>query len=387
MRHFRLPIIWTLLFSGFSFSACSEKSGNSEMKTGTRSLRLPGLGPVPPLPEWADNPATEEKKALGRLLFAERRLSGSGQAVCGNCHPSNADFQSNTPLDLPDRSYPNLAPSLHRNAPTLYNIVYAPMMRWDGSHFIDLADAMALPLAEANMNLTKGIPASDPHSIDVPSAQETLKERLTRGELRGYLPLYREAFGVDPLTLTKEEIWRLTGQALAVYIRIAVSRDAAFDRWNAGDDSAISEAAQRGVELFTGRARCVACHSGPLFSDFQFHNVSTSPPSADGTRPDEGRYAVTGIEKDRGAFLTPSLRSVARTSPYFHDGSQTRLLNVIRHKTSDMAKKDPLHDPLMAKPSYLTDAEINDLIAFLKTLDGKALPRDEVKPPLEFPEP
>ncbi len=353
----------------------------------TPALRYPMFGPVPPLPEWKDNLPTEAKKNLGRLLFAERRLSGSGQAVCGNCHPSSVDFQSNTPVDLPDRSYPNLAPALHRNAPSLLNIVYAPMMRWDGSHFTDLADAMVLPLAEANMNLTKGIPSSDPHTVHVPSAQETLKERLIQGELRGYLPLYREAFGVDPVNLSQEEIWRLTGEALAVYIRIAVSRDAAFDRWNAGDDTAIPEAAKRGVELFVGRGRCVACHNGPFFSDFKFHNISTSPPNAEGVRLDEGRYAVTGLEKDRGAFLTPSLRSVARSSPYFHDGSQTRRVNVIRHKTTEKAKTDPLHDPMLAQMVSLSDAEINDLVAFLKTLDGKPLPKAEVSPPLVFPNP
>ncbi|HET9240649.1 MAG TPA: cytochrome c peroxidase [Oligoflexus sp.] len=353
----------------------------------TPTLRYPQLGPVPLLPEWKDNPATEAKKALGRLLFSERRLSGSGQIVCGTCHPSNADFQSNTPLDLPDRSYPHLAPALHRNAPSLLNIVYAPMLRWDGSHFTDLADAMVLPLAEANMNLTKGIPASDPFTIHIPSAQETLKERLTRGELRGYLPLYREAFGVDPMNLSQEEIWRLTGQALAVFIRIAVSRDAAFDRWNAGDDTAIPEAAKRGAELFVGKARCVACHSGPFFSDFKFHNISSSPPNAEGARADEGRYTVTGLEKDRGAFLTPTLRSVARSSPYFHNGSQTRLVNVIRHKTGENARKDPLHDPILAQTTALSDADINDLVAFLKTLDGKPLPKDEISLPLDFPNP
>jgi cytochrome c peroxidase len=378
MRLVKLFAIFCLFAPDFFLSVAHSQ---------TPALRYPQLGPVPPLPEWKDNPATVAKKNLGRLLFAERRLSGSGQAVCGNCHPSNADFQSNTPVDLPDRSYPHLAPALHRNAPSLLNIVYAPMMRWDGSHFTDLADAMVLPLAESNMNLTKGIPASDPFTVHIPSAQETLKERLTRGELRGYLPLYREAFGVDPLNLSQEEIWRLTGQALAVYIRIAVSRDAAFDRWNAGDDNAIPEAAKRGAELFVGKARCVACHSGPLFSDFKFHNISTSPPNAEGLRPDEGRYEVTGLEKDRGAFLTPSLRSVARSSPYFHDGSQTRLVNVIRHKTSEKARKDPLHDPLMSLLSPLSDAEINDLVAFLKTLDGKPLPKDETSLPLDFPNP
>src|SRR6185369_13379241 len=105
-----------------------------------------------------------------------------------------------------------------------------------------------------------------------------------------------------------------------------------FDRWNAGDDAAMNAAAVRGLTLF--RAECIACHSGPLFSDFRFHNVSTSPPDASGMRADEGRFRVTGVEADHGAFLTPTLRHVSNTSPYLHDGSQTTLAAVIRHLTS-----------------------------------------------------
>jgi cytochrome c peroxidase len=370
----------------FMVGACSPESRSLLNNVPRSTLRIPQLGPVPAIPDWPDNPPTEAKKHLGRLLYAERRLSGSGNTVCGTCHPSNAEFQSGGPLDLPDRSFPNLTPSLHRNAPSLLNIVYAPIMRWDGSHFTDLFDAMALPLAEANMNLSRGVPSNDIHTVEIPTAQEELKRRLVDGELRGYQPLYQEAFGVDVTRLSAPEIWRLTGQALAVYIRIAVSRDAPFDLWNAGDDNAISESAKRGAELFTGKGRCISCHHGPLFSDFQFHNVSTSLPDSNGQRPDEGRYLVTGKESDRGAFLTPMLRSVARTSPYFHDAAQTRLVKVIRHFTSDAVKQDPLHDRLVKQPTEFSESEINDMVAFLKTLDGKSLDKEEVKLPSQFPE-
>jgi cytochrome c peroxidase len=367
-------------------SGCSLESRQAAPAAQNMNLRIPQIPPVPELADWPDNPATATKKHLGRLLYSERRLSGSGNTTCGNCHPSIADFQSGGPFDLPDRSLPNISPSLHRNAPSLLNIVYAPMMRWDGSHFTDLYDVMVLPLAEANMNLSQGIPAHDIHTIDIPSAQEELKRRLLSGELRGYQPLYQEAFGVDVKQLSAQEIWRLTGKAMAVYIRIAVSRDAPFDRWNAGDDQAISESAKRGAEIFTGKARCITCHRGPLLSDFNFHNVSTSLPDTSGQRPDEGRYLVTGKESDRGAFLTPMLRSVARSSPYFHDSSQSRLLRVIRHFTSEAARQDPLHDSLLDQPVNLSDSEIQDVVEFLKSLDGKPLDREELKLPANFPE-
>ncbi len=347
-------------------------------------LRIPRLGPVPPLPEWPDNPATEAKKQLGQTIYFDARLSGSGTMVCGGCHPATTDFQSSTATDLPDRSYPNLSPSLTRNAPSLWNLVYAPMLRWDGSHFTDLYDAMVLPFAEANMNLSKGIPSEHVEVVDVASAQETLRTKFTQ-EIPGYIPLFKEAFGVEIDQLSAAEIWRLTGKAMAVYIRVAVSRDAAFDRWNAGDDSAISDAAKRGVDLFVGKAGCIACHNGPMFSDYDFHNMSTSLPGSSGKRPDEGRFLVTGREEDRGAFLTPTLRSVARSSPYFHTGTVGSIAKVIKHITGPTATLDPLHDVLLDDPVALSDSEIADLVAFMKTLDGKAVPRSELKGPLSFP--
>src|SRR5205085_2916492 len=113
--------------------------------------------------------------------------------------------------------------------------------------------------------------------------------------------------------------WKLVGRALAAFVRLAASRDAAFDRWNAGDDGAMSAAAVRGLDLFRGKGRCVLCHAGPLLTDFGFHNVSSAPPGVDGERADEGRFLVTGREPDRGKFLTPTLRGAWDTAPYFHD--------------------------------------------------------------------
>jgi cytochrome c peroxidase len=347
-------------------------------------LRAAEMGPVPDLPSWADNPPNDAKWALGKSLYNDIRISGSGTATCNNCHLSTTDFQDATPLDAPDRSYPARAPTLPRNAPSLLNLVYAKMLRWDGSYFTDVFDVAVLPYAEANMNLSHRLAPEDVEGVDVPGAQEAMQKKLTV-EVPGYRPLFQEAFGEDIAQLAPKDTWRLAGKAIATYLRSAVSRDAAFDRWNAGDSSAMSAAAARGFTLFRGKAMCTSCHSGPLFSDFQFHNVSTSLPDASGARADEGRIKVTALEKDRGAFLTPMLRSVSDTSPYLHDGSETRLVSVIKIKLGKRGAQDPNHDPLLDHMPDLDDGEIDDLVQFLKALQGAPLAPDVVLPPTSLP--
>jgi cytochrome c peroxidase len=144
-----------------------------------------------------------------------------------------------------------------------------------------------------------------------------------------------------------------------------------FDRWNAGQGK-IPEAAQRGVGLFAGKARCALCHFGPNFTDNTFHNISTSLPDENGVRPDEGRARVTGLAADGGKFLTPSLRQVTLTSPYFHNGSAFGLLDVLNHLDGGAAA-DPNHDPLVGTPLGLTAAERTDIVAFLHTLRSPAI--------------
>lgn len=346
-------------------------------------LRIVAIPPVPPLPEWPDNPPSAAKKELGKALFWDRRLSGSGTTVCANCHLATTAFQSATPFDAPDRSYPASAPTLRRHTPSLVNVVYAPMMRWDGSHFTDLADMMALPFAEPNMNLS-GLAVTEGDRVDVAGAQAALHRKVTV-EIPGYVALYQAAFGQDVRAATPEHLWRLTGQALAVFIRIAVSRDAPFDRWNAGDAAAMSVSAQRGAVVFNGRAGCVTCHTGPFLSDFDFHNVSTSPPDGSGRRADDGRFLVTGKEEDRGKFLTPMLRGVARTSPYFHDGSLIGVREVVRLKTGAGRALDPLHDPVLDRLPPLSEGDLDDLVAFLKSLDGPPIPLEELEMPPRLP--
>jgi|GEM_PF-877706 len=374
----RFFVVFALL--GFVFGCGEDPSEDREaswralypmdVETG---LRLPAHGPVPALPDWQDNLFSEAKDRLGRALYFDNRLSGSGKGNCTACHTNTTQFMSGLVFDIPDRSYPERTPTLDRNAPSLLNIAYAPVFRWDGSHGTNLYEQMVLPFAEANMNLTPDIPAEDFHTVDVPSAQVELKHRLTQ-VLPGYVDWYLEAFEQDIRALPPEEVWLLTGKALAIFIRRAVSRDSAFDKWNAGDDQAMSAEAIVGLGLFLGKAGCNRCHSGPMFTDYQFHNLSLSLPDADGHRPDEGRYKVTGDELDRGAFLTPSLRSVTKTAPYFHHGQIGSLRAVIQHIVGDASRADPLHSSLLNGLEPLADAEMEALVAFLKSLIGARLP-------------
>jgi cytochrome c peroxidase len=380
LRGFVINFCWLLTALMFCTAGCgATSSAKSASDGGAAKLRAPELGPVPPLPVFVDDPITPAKLALGTTIYFDKRLSGSGHISCNACHVPNTSFQDSLPLSTPDRSYPANEPTLFRNTLSFLNIVYAPVFRWDGSH-TDLLDVVAFPFAEPNMNTAKLPVGNDAN--DVPAAQAALLHKLTV-ELPGYREPFRDAFGVDIMTLDAPGLWRLTGRALRAFLTQAVSRDAPFDRWNAGDDTAMNAAAVRGLEVFRGHGRCIACHVGPLFTDFQFHNISSSPPRADGTRADEGRHRITQRESDRGEFLTPTLRSTYNTSPYFHDGSKSGLRDVLTFLSSPAVTADPNHDVMMAEPIPLTDGDISDLIEFLHALNGS--PVAAITPPTSFP--
>lgn len=350
--------------------ACSSSDTGPDAAPGAgarpAALRVPELGPVPPLTAPEGDALTQEKIQLGADLFFDVRLSGSGHTSCNSCHVSLTNWQDSLPRSAPDRSYPSDEPMTGRNTPSFMNVLYAPVVRWDGSH-TDLVEALALPFAEPNMN-TARLPSGSA-AIDVGPAQQSFYQKVT-GDFPGYIQRYSDAFGVDITQAPPGDVWRLTGRAIRAFLSLASSRDAPFDRWNAGDDAAMDASAVRGLELFRGKGKCISCHSGPFFTDFGFHNLSISAPDAGGVRPDEGRYLVSGQPEDKGKFLTPSLRQVYDTGPYFHDGSRGSLRDVLHFFASPEVTADPNHDPLFSTPLDLNDAEINDLIAFLKALRG-----------------
>jgi cytochrome c peroxidase len=187
----------------------------------------------------------------------------------------------------------------------------------------------------------------------------------------GYRPLFAKAFGDPEVTLDR------IGKAIASYERTVVTGDSPYDRYQAGDKDALSPSAVRGMALFNGKANCVHCHAGFNFTDesFQDIGVGTNTPT-----PDPGRFAVTNDAADRGKFKTPTLRNVAQTAPYMHDGSEATLADVV-----DFYDRGGIANPNLSKEIkalHLTAGEKRDLVAFLESLTG---PVENATPPATLP--
>jgi cytochrome c peroxidase len=194
----------------------------------------------------------------------------------------------------------------------------------------------------------------------------------TIAAVRGYAAPFARAFGDS--TVTMERIAR----AIASYERSVVSGDSPYDRWKAGEPNAMSAAAIRGAELFRVKANCQDCHVPPNFTDEAFNNVGVG---ADDPNADLGRFEVTKIAIKRGAFKTPTLRNVALTAPYMHDGSEPTLRDVVRFYDRGGGKNPWLSGEI--RPLHLSKREVDDLVAFLEALTG---PVQNAGPPAHLPE-
>lgn len=320
---------------------------------GAAGLRYPQLPPLGRLPRDPQNAPTPARRNLGAELFFDPRLSGSGTTACNNCHVYNTNWQDNLVKPRPDTSRGADFFTLPFNTESLLNIDYRPFFFRDGRH-TDLGEAFTEPWIEDNQQLGETRAAAAARLATILRASP------------GWVARFRRAFKTDIRTAGDDAVFVFAGCALAVFSRQLITRESPFDRWNRRAGK-IPAAAERGVSLFVGKAGCVGCHVGPNFSDGSFHNVSTSPPGADGTRADEGCARVTGRAEDGGKFLTPTLRQVTTTSPYFHDGSALTLVDVLNHLNADTGA-DPNHDPQVGKPLGLAATEKYEIYAFLKTL-------------------
>jgi cytochrome c peroxidase len=321
-------------------------------------LRYPQFPPLPAPPVDPANRPSRTKRLLGTQLFFDTRLSGSGFTSCSNCHVWNTQFQDNLVKPRPDTSQGSDFFTLPANTESLLNIVYRPFFFRDG-RLQSLPRAMTEPWIEDNQQLGKTRADAAAHLATI-----------LRGK-PGYVDAFRDAFHQDIRKIPAEDVFDLAGRALATFVRGVVTGPAPFDRWNARRGK-ISEAAERGVALFAGRAGCALCHVGPNFTDGQFHNVSTSVTDAGGHRADEGRASVTGRAEDGGKFLTPTLRQVVLTEPYFHDGSAAGIADVLNHLDTG-AGADPNHDQRVGTPLGLTMRDKADLAAFLQTLKSPSV--------------
>jgi cytochrome c peroxidase len=293
-----------------------------------------------PMKVPADNPMTAEKAALGWQLFFDKRLSGDGALSCYSCHLNEKGLTDGVALGKGGFGKP-----LTRSSPTLWNIGYHQLTYWDGRADSLEKQAMA---AWKGVNMGAKDPGKDEIRADI---------LQTLNGLPGYAAQFKNVFG-GPATAAN------VAQALACYMRTIISRDTPWDRYQRGDKTAVSASAVRGWETFQ-KAKCTNCHSGVLFTDQQFHNVGIGM-SAD--KPDLGRFNVSKVEKDKGAFKTPTLRDVVDSAPYFHDGSVKTLEEAVRLMLGG-GLDNPHLDRANLEKTELSDAEFKDLIEFLRALD------------------
>ena len=286
-------------------------------------------------PEPADNPTLPATVTLGRRLFQERRLSRDRSLACVDCHRPERAFTDGRAKAV--GVYGRRGP---RSVPTIVNRAWGKSFFWDGRIATLEAQVLQPILAELEMDL----------SID---------EAVER--LRGTSPYpgaFRETFGRD---LNSDDLAR----ALAAYVRTIQSGASPFDRYVWGEPDALSPDAQAGLRLFRGRANCTACHVGPNFTDEEFHNTGVFW----GRQPyDAGRVVVTGVPEDTGKFKTPTLREIARTAPYMHDGSIATLEEVVDFYDRG-GNDNPFRDRELRR-LRLTEEEKTALVAFLRSLAG-----------------
>jgi cytochrome c peroxidase len=280
-----------------------------------------------------DNPLTEARVQLGRKLFFDPLLSRTGTLACASCHDPSHGFAGRDPVAIGVDGKKG-----RRHAPSLFNRAYATYLFWDGR--------------EPSLETQALKPIEDPLELG-----NTIAEVLRRLQGHGDYPARFKAAFDEGITANN------LGKALASFQRTLLLGNSRVDRFRAGQTGVLGEGERHGLWLWESKGRCWRCHSGPNFTDGQFHNTGVSW----GKDPlDLGRSAVTGKDDDRGRFKTASLRGVAWTAPYMHDGSIATLEEVVQFYNQGgraNANRDPILQPL-----GLSREEVASLVAFLRAL-------------------
>jgi len=313
---------------------------------------------LPPVPIPPDNPPTEETIALGRRLYYDPGLSVDGTVSCATCHAPNLGFGDGKALSNGVDGKLGT-----RSAPTVVNAAYNTLQFWDGRS-ASLEKQAEGPMAN---------PVEMGHTLEgvVKFAQSD----------RAYRELFLKAWGTEQITID------LVTKSIASFERTVVIGNSPFDRfYYGGDKKALSLAAQRGLKLFLNpkKGNCSVCHvigkKYALFTDNKFHNIGVGADTS-GDFADVGLYAQSRNTADMGAFKTPTLRNIAETAPYMHDGSQATLKDVVDHYVGG-GTSNPHLDKEIHALDFLTFDERSDLKAFLESLTG-TLPAN-VDPPADL---
>lgn len=331
MRDFYFWLSLVLLFS-----ACRKEEQVLVVspETDEYTLHVPVGFPLPDIP--ADNALTKSRIALGKRLFYDPILSSDSTRSCASCHAAHLAFSDSTAVSFGIENRPGI-----RNSPTLANVAYQKKLLREGG----------VPTLEMQIL----VPIQEHNEFDFNIL--LVAERLNR--MPEYVAMAEKAYGrmPDPFVITR---------SIAAFERTLLSGDSPYDQYTfQGKGNALSAAEKRGLHLFQSeRLNCSACHEGFLFTNQDFTNNGLYE-----VYPDSGRIRLTGLENDRAVFKVPSLRNIALTAPYMHDGSLTGLEAVIDHYQTG-GKAHPNKSPLL-KAFTLTLQERADLIAFLRSLSDQ----------------
>ena len=322
----KIPSHWLALSIGtFTFaSGVLSRSNGDEL-----ALTTPG-----PVTYPANNPYSKAKADLGKLLFADGRLSKSGATPCTWCHDPNRGYGDGRTISIGDTKE-----ALNRHSPSLYNVGYSAHLFWDGRSST-LEEQAVFPLKhpkEMAMNLAE------------------LPQKLVNA---GYEMQFNKAFGTKEITVER------IAKALATFERTITQNNTPYDHWLKGEKDAMSKGAIAGLAIFTGKAQCINCHAGPNFSlamtktgaAYKNTGVYQSPV----LDPDPGRMAIEKTNPElKDAFKIPTLRGVGRSEPFMHNGNIPTLEEVVEfyNRGGDQGK---------LKKLTLTDLEKKQLVEFLR---------------------
>lgn len=314
MKWITLP----LTFFFFAATLSATEAANPVSDKTLKAWKLPEVS----YPE--SNPYLKATEELGQQLFFDPRLTGDHTLSCATCHFPGTGWSD--PI-------PNKAEATHgmdRQSPALVNVAFQSSFFWDGRSKT-LEDAIGLHLKEL---------------------------AITTGNIPPLPQAYQKKFDdiFDSAATTSENI----AKAIANFLRTIVIHDSPFDRWVAGDKSALSQSAKQGFLLFTGKAACSTCHSAPNFSDSKFHNTGLNT-------LDPGHFDVSGDPKDKSSFRTSSLRQISRTPPYMHMGNKHDLMSVIEFYNQSGDRHDKNNE---LKELHLSEQEEQEILDFLMSLTG-----------------
>lgn len=350
------PFIFAVLIA----SALATQVG----ATDSFNWRLPPWMPPPAVP--TDNPMSASKVELGRRLFYDIRLSGPGYMACATCHQQSQGFADTkrVPIGITGKAH-------HRNSMALSNVAYFKVLTWANSMERHLEVQLRRPLF-----------GTDPVEMGSLGHEKAIVDLISSNSV------YRELFAKSFPDTDGKIDFEAIGKAIAAFQRTLISARSPFDRYRyGGDERAISAAAKRGEALFFGdRLKCGQCHQAPHFTDAtsspKYHNTGLYNVGGTGRLPgrDQGLFDVSKVPQDVGRFRTPSLRNIAVTAPYMHDGSLGTLSDVIEHymaggKAAQNGTPSPLRSRLI-RGFKLTDEEKAELIAFLDALTDREFLND-----------